>query len=191
MLCRVGSINSIIVLSIVSIVFEWNIQMDSHHSWSLVRAASNKYKYQLYLSEQFKIDSYQSEISRSMSRYSLIFLPQSNIFVHSSQGAWIYLHTARDICPQSISDTGVTYVSCCHIASNALSGLPRMGESITLCWSWFALSEILTRFVGNQFCPVGNLSGFVRRHLIRSKSGLVQPFLCAACLSMSMTWGSP
>ena len=30
----------------------------------------------------------------------------------------------------------------CHIASNALSRLRRMAESITLCWQWFALSEI-------------------------------------------------
>ena len=36
-------------------------------------------------------------------------------------------------------------------------------------------------FVGNQICPVGNRSGFVQRHLIRSKSGLVQLSWCLWC----------
>ena len=40
---------------------------------------------------------------------------------------------------------------------------------------------VLICFVGNLICPVGNRSGFVQRHLIRSKSGLVQLSWCLWC----------
>ena len=43
-----------------------------------------------------------------------IYVLSKDIFAHNS-------HTARDICPQCISDTEVTYVRC-HIASKALYG---------------------------------------------------------------------
>ena len=130
------------------------------------------------------------------------FLDRANIFVHSSQGARIYLYRARDICPQCISDTGVTYVSCCHIASNALSGLPRMGESITLCWSWFALSEILICFVGNPdlLCRKSVLPCWKSEwlcpappDLIKIRSGATIPLCSLPLYDMGpwSPWGSP
>ena len=103
-----------------------------------------------------------------------------NIFVCRPR---IYLYMEREIFVHNAFPAGRSLVCCCLLSYCLQRFVPSPSDGgvdnallVLICF----VGNLIC-FVGNQICPVGNRSGFVQRHLIRSKSGLVQLSWCLWC----------